>query len=128
MQIVATIYTEDENMLRSIDDVKNCISNIIEECDLNELGNFYHQFEEGGGLTGVIALVESHIALHTWPEFGIATLDVYLCNYSHDNTERCKEVFHKISSLFSPYSVSKQTITRGLSSKDVDRRTIGRGE
>jgi S-adenosylmethionine decarboxylase len=34
---------------------------------------------KGGGVTGVAVLAESHVSIHTWPEFGVAALDVYFC-------------------------------------------------
>jgi S-adenosylmethionine decarboxylase len=37
-----------------------------------------HQFEPYG-LTGFVLLSESHISIHTWPELGKATLDVFTC-------------------------------------------------
>lgn len=37
-----------------------------------------HQFDPYG-LTGIILLSESHISIHTWPELGQATLDVFTC-------------------------------------------------
>lgn len=37
-----------------------------------------HQFTPHG-LTGIILLAESHISIHTWPELGEATLDVFTC-------------------------------------------------
>ena len=43
---------------------------------------------EAGGITGVVLLAESHLAVHTWPELGAVTLDVYVCNHGADNTAR----------------------------------------
>jgi S-adenosylmethionine decarboxylase len=45
---------------------------------------FFHEFEPKDGLgvagvTGVIALAESHISVHTWPELGYMALDVFMC-------------------------------------------------
>ena len=37
-----------------------------------------HRFE-GGGLTGYLLLSESHIAVHTYPELGFASLDIFAC-------------------------------------------------
>ena len=42
------------------------------------LGINLHEFE-GGGITGVAVLAESHISVHTWPEFGFAAFDVFMC-------------------------------------------------
>ena len=38
-----------------------------------------HVFEEGGGISGVAVLAESHISVHTWPEKGYAAFDVFMC-------------------------------------------------
>ena len=38
-----------------------------------------HTFSEGGGISGVAVLSESHISVHTWPERGYAAFDVFMC-------------------------------------------------
>ena len=38
-----------------------------------------HDFPEGGGVTGVLLLAESHISVHTWPELNFAALDIFMC-------------------------------------------------
>ena len=38
-----------------------------------------HTLEEGGGISGVAVLAESHISVHTWPERGYAAFDVFMC-------------------------------------------------
>lgn len=39
----------------------------------------FHTFGGAGGVTGVVVLAESHISIHTWPECGLAAVDVFLC-------------------------------------------------
>lgn len=43
------------------------------------IGANFHHFGEGGGVTGVLLLRESHISIHSWPEHGFAALDIYMC-------------------------------------------------
>jgi S-adenosylmethionine decarboxylase len=38
-----------------------------------------HQFGEGGGVSGVVVLAESHISIHTWPERSFAAVDIFMC-------------------------------------------------
>ncbi|MBI1328290.1 MAG: adenosylmethionine decarboxylase [Alphaproteobacteria bacterium] len=38
-----------------------------------------HKFTDGGGISGVAVLAESHISVHTWPEKGYAAFDVFMC-------------------------------------------------
>jgi len=39
----------------------------------------FHQFGDGQGVTGVLLLRESHISIHTWPEYRFAAVDVFMC-------------------------------------------------
>ena len=38
-----------------------------------------HTFGDGGGVSGVAVLAESHISVHTWPECGYAAFDIFMC-------------------------------------------------
>ena len=62
---------------------------------LRAVGELFHRFAplppQGDGpvgITGVVLLAESHLAVHTWPELGAVTLDVYVCNIGADNSAR----------------------------------------
>ncbi len=39
----------------------------------------WHKFPGPGGVTGLALLTESHLACHTYPEFGVATFNLYCC-------------------------------------------------
>jgi len=39
----------------------------------------WHQFPPPGGITGMVLLAESHLALHTFPEHGSLTLNLFCC-------------------------------------------------
>jgi S-adenosylmethionine decarboxylase proenzyme len=41
----------------------------------------FHRFEPHG-ISGVVVIAESHIAIHTWPERRYAAVDVFTCNSS----------------------------------------------
>lgn len=83
---------------------------------LTVVGEAFHRFPDNGaqpgGVTGTVLLAESHVAMHTWPEFGVVTLDVYVCNYSADNTVRAEQLMEALLALFSPAGVSRQRLLR----------------
>lgn len=43
-----------------------------------------HKFGAGFGVTGVALLAESHISIHTWPEYGTACVDIFMCGRTND--------------------------------------------
>lgn len=83
---------------------------------LTVVGDVFYRFPDAGtelgGVTGTVLLAESHIALHTWPEFRVVTLDVYVCNYSADNTGRAEQLMAALAALFQPAALSRQRLQR----------------
>lgn len=43
-----------------------------------------HSFGPAMGVTGVALLAESHISIHTWPEYGTSCVDIFMCGQAHD--------------------------------------------
>ncbi|HVJ22545.1 MAG TPA: polyamine aminopropyltransferase, partial [Burkholderiales bacterium] len=66
-----------------------------------------------GGFTGCVVLAESHIAIHTWPERQGLTLDVYVCNYSADNSGKARKLFDQLVDHFQPTEAARHEVDRG---------------
>ena len=66
-----------------------------------------------GGVTGTILLAESHLAIHTWPETGSVTIDVYVCNFSEDNSGKAKALMEGVIAAYAPGRVVRQHLMRG---------------
>ena len=66
--------------LRDLDLLRAVFDRIIAELNLHVSGEaLWRQFPAPGGATGLVLLTESHLACHTYPEFGIATINLYCC-------------------------------------------------
>lgn len=81
------------------------------------VGQLFHSFStdqgQPAGVTGTVVLAESHLAIHTWPELAGVTLDVYVCNYSGDNSARAHGLFDEVIAAFDPATKTTQAVTRG---------------
>ena len=88
-----------------------CIG-FVQTAGLTVMDANFQQFE-GSGFTGTVVLAESHVAVHTWPERAGLTLDVYVCNYSADNSEKAKTLFESIAAYFQPAEIARHAIERG---------------
>jgi S-adenosylmethionine decarboxylase len=112
LHILGEITTNDWSKLRSLTATKRHIRDVIKRHKLRELDSFYYKFPKGGGFTGIISLVESHVSIHTWPELKYLSLVVYLCNYSKDNSVTARKVFEEIAIFFKPTKIIKRAIIR----------------
>lgn len=85
---------------------------------LTVLGEHFYQFDgvdatQAGGATGAVVLAESHLAIHTWPERDQATLDVYVCNVTADNSRKAEQLYQVLIDALQPEEVLAQRIWRG---------------
>ena len=89
LHILAEIKTSDIRLLSAAEEARKFFYERIGHYGLHPLGDVFHTFDNGA-FTGTICLTESHLALHTWPEHGLLTFDVYLSNYlkANDGTAR----------------------------------------
>jgi S-adenosylmethionine decarboxylase proenzyme len=90
---------------------KLCLK-LSEASGMTIVGDRFFQFEPQG-VTGTVLLAESHLAIHTWPEHGFVTIDVYVCNYTTDNSDKAKRLFRTIQDALRPQRTKFQAIHRG---------------
>jgi S-adenosylmethionine decarboxylase proenzyme len=88
-----------------------CVS-AARNAGLTVVGERFFQFEPQG-VTGTVLLAESHIAIHTRPESGFVTVDVYVCNFTTDNTAKAERVFEELKAALRPGRALYQAIHRG---------------
>jgi S-adenosylmethionine decarboxylase proenzyme len=80
---------------------------------LTPVGELFQAFAPPGGVTGVVLLAESHLALHTWPELAAVTLDVYVCNHRADNRQHAEALLAALEGAFAPRAVERHRVVRG---------------
>ncbi|MDQ2779277.1 MAG: adenosylmethionine decarboxylase [Pseudomonadota bacterium] len=80
---------------------------------LRQVGELFHRFPAPGGITGVVLLAESHVAIHTWPELAAVTLDIYVCNVLHDNRVKAQALLDALETAFAPAQVERHRLPRG---------------
>jgi S-adenosylmethionine decarboxylase proenzyme len=119
LHIIADLYNcQKGDLLFSSAKLRELCVNACRNAGLTVLGDHFIQFDGAdgtqlGGSTGAVVLAESHLAIHTWPERDGATLDVYVCNYTCDNTGKAEAVYKALIKALKPGDVLVERIQRG---------------
>ena len=66
------------DLLDDLEYVKQALVKAANEAGATIVGESFHKFDPVG-VTGIIAIAESHICIHTWPEYGFAAADILSC-------------------------------------------------
>jgi spermidine synthase len=77
-----------------------------QEAGATILMSHHHSFEPQG-VTAIVALAESHVSVHTWPEWGGATLDAYTCGIADP-----EHLIDLVISELAPTNVRRATVPR----------------
>jgi S-adenosylmethionine decarboxylase len=76
VHLLIEIY--DAKNLDNVDHVRTTLLQAAEDIGATVLGDFFHDFP-GGGVTGIVALAESHFSVHSWTETNYAAVDIFTC-------------------------------------------------
>ena len=85
MPIVGTEWVVDAegcraDALADVSALRAVFARVVAELDLRVVGEAqWRKFPGPGGVTGLALLTESHLACHTYPEFAVATFNLYCC-------------------------------------------------
>jgi len=119
LHIIADLYNcAKSDLLFSSAKLREVCVNACRDAGLTVLGDHFIQFDgadgtQQGGSTGAVVLAESHLAIHTWPERDGATLDVYVCNFTADNTGKAESVYKSLVKALKPADILVERLQRG---------------
>ena len=89
--------------------VESAMRNAVQAANATLLDIFVHEFSPQG-VTGVAVLAESHLSVHTWPEFGYVAADVFTCG-STTKPDAAAEVLRK---AFEAENADVRELERGI--------------
>lgn len=106
--IIADLYGVKKELISFEDKVKEILEEVVKEAKLNKVGSIYKQFQPYG-VTGVILIEESHVSIHTWPEFELVNLDIFTCG----DVSKVDKAFELCLEKFKPTSYKHEILDRG---------------
>lgn len=95
-------------LIDDMDFIKSVMITAAKISGASIVGEKFHKFSPFG-VTGILSIAESHITIHTWPEYYYAAIDIFTCSATFKIHEAAKFLIEK------------------LESKDFDIKEIERG-
>jgi len=81
--VLAELFDCDQTILNDAESVEMHMKSAAKVCGATIVNSVFHTFNPHG-VSGVVVIAESHLAIHTWPEYSFAAIDVFTCGHSID--------------------------------------------
>lgn len=107
--VLAEIYGCEFDILNDIEKVERLMVNAALEAGAEVRECVFHKFSPQG-VSGVVVISESHLAIHTWPELGYAAVDVFTCGEKVDPWDAC----NYLTENFQADSMHAKELERGV--------------
>ena len=75
--------------------IRSTLLEAAESMGATVVGQTFHKFAPHG-VTGVVAIAESHLCIHTWPEYGYAAVDIFSCSERFDYRGTARALIAKL--------------------------------
>jgi S-adenosylmethionine decarboxylase len=120
-QIIAELLGCKVEAMNSLGTVKRAMLEAAKASNSTVVKSVFHKFNPQG-ISGVVVVAESHLAIHTWPEYGYAAVDIFTCG-DHTKPKRGLKVLAK---LLGARKIKYKRIKRGILSevKDDNRKLL----
>ena len=108
----------NEEVLDNLDTLEETMVTAAEAAGATVVGKSFHRFSPHG-ISGVVVVAESHLFIHTWPEYGYAAADIFTCGTSVQPEKAAALLVEKLGAR----NHSMQEIARGT--KIAERARLG---
>lgn len=116
IQLAVELFDCDENLLNNDRLLEQSLIEAATNAGATVVGSVFHQFNPHG-ISGAIIIAESHIAIHTWPEYGYAALDIFTCGSSIEP----REIADAIKDSLHARSMHISRLLRGVTVGEQER-------
>jgi S-adenosylmethionine decarboxylase len=107
--LIVEMYDCDTKIINNHEMVEQILVEAANVAGAHIVQQVFHKFNPHG-VSGVVVIAESHLSIHTWPEFGYCAIDVFTCGDTIDN----KKAVNHMKQMFKAKSVSVMEMKRGV--------------
>lgn len=114
--VLAEVHGCRFEILNDIKKVQDIMVNAALEAGAEIRELVFHKFSPQG-VSGVVVISESHLAIHTWPELGFAAVDVFTCGEKVNPWDACNYLAERFGAEY----VNASEVKRGMSQMNESR-------
>jgi S-adenosylmethionine decarboxylase len=107
--IIVELSECNADILSDVEMVTEILVTAAQQANAEVLQTAFHRFTPQG-VSGVVVIAESHLSIHTWPEYGYAAMDIYTCGDHTDPWKACRYAAEK----FQAKQMLTTEVRRGL--------------
>lgn len=117
--VLAELFGCHADVLNDRDKIRQLMLTAAVKAGAEVVGEFFHQFSPHG-ISGVVVISESHLAIHTWPEHGYAAVDVFTCGDTVDPWVACRYLVQE----FGATNMTASEVRRGIFDQPIARSEV----
>lgn len=107
--LLAEYYGCDATILNNLEFLEQSMREAVKSSGATIIDSTFHHFSPQG-VSGVIVIAESHMAMHTWPEYGYAAVDFFTCGNRVDPYN----ALNYMNKILNPAKSSRKELIRGV--------------
>lgn len=108
-QILVEFYDCDSDKINDVEFIESSCLTATKESGATIISHNFHKFSPHG-ISGVIVIAESHVSIHSWPEYNYVAVDIFTCGDTIDPWV----IQEHIKEAFDSKSVSSMEMKRGM--------------
>jgi len=85
----------DKEVLNDLGYLRDAMVSAAVGCGATVMGESFHRFNPQG-VSGVVVIAESHLSIHTWPEYRYAAIDIFTCGTTVEPERAVEALIEKL--------------------------------
>jgi S-adenosylmethionine decarboxylase len=107
--LLIELYQCDSRVISDVRKIEEIMVNAAKAAKAHLVDVVFHNFNPNG-VSGVVVISESHLTIHTWPEFNFASIDIFTCGA----TINPWKAYDYISRQFKAKTYTAMELKRGM--------------
>jgi len=107
--VLAEYFNCDKELLNDPQKLEQFMQEAAKKANATVISSSFRTFEPFG-VSGVVIVAESHLAIHTWPEYGFAAVDFFTCG----DTSNPWKAHEFLKSVLKPSHTEEKEVLRGV--------------